>query len=62
MSNAVYPYRIDFKRTPKWWDTDWRDISNWCNQSFGEGNWNYYGDSFVFENEGHLMLFKLRWL
>jgi hypothetical protein len=69
MSNAVYPYRIEYERTANWWankatgeDGDWAKISNWCNECIGAGNWEYYNSEFVFSDEKHYMLFKLRWL
>jgi hypothetical protein len=62
MSNAVYPYRIEYPRTSGWWDSDWRNISDWCNECIAPGEWNYYGESFVFANEADYMLFKLKWL
>lgn len=62
MSNTTYPYRIDYPRTGNWWDGAWRDLSAWCDECIGPGEWNYYGDSFVFCREEDYMLFKLRWL
>lgn len=62
MSKELYRYRVPFKRTAKWWDKDWGEISDWCNQTFGRGNWEYYDSSFVFEHERDFMLFKLKWL
>lgn len=58
---TTYKYRVPFKRTGKWWDGDWRDISTWCNQTIGPGNWDYYYDGFVFEKERDYMIFKLKW-
>ncbi len=62
MSNAVYPYRVPYLRTSKWWNNDWSDLANWCDQCIGAGEWNYYNEEFVFTNEKDYMLFKLKWL
>lgn len=63
MSNTVYPFRITFPRTGDWYDSGgtWYRVSTWCNSTFGEGNWNYYGGDFVFEKERDFLLFKLKW-
>ena len=62
MSNTVYPYRIEYERTPKWYENDWRELAEWCNQCIGPGNWEYYFGEFVFTNEADYMLFKLKWI
>ena len=65
MSDAQYPYRVPFKRTASWWASnglgDWATISTWCNDTFGDDAWNYYGGDFVFEHERDYMLFILKW-
>lgn len=68
MSNHAYPYRIDFPRTKQWYpnyatygDGDWSKLSDWCNRCMEPGEWNYYGDAFVFAREEDYMLFKLKW-
>ena len=62
MSNVTYPYRIDYPRTSDWYYGDWAKRSSWCDECIGSGEWNYYGDSFVFSHEKDYMLFKLRWM
>lgn len=62
MSNTLYRYRVPFKRTALWWEKDWGEISDWCNQTIGRGNWDYFYDGFVFDKESDYMLFKLKWL
>jgi hypothetical protein len=61
MSNTVYPYRYPFPRTAKWWTEDWREISEWCDDCIGPGEWEFYDSSFVFCREQDYMLFSLRW-
>ena len=66
MSNTLYKYRVPFKRTANWYgnkgrEGDWSKISEWCNQTLGRGNWEYYYDGFVFEKERDYMLFILKW-
>lgn len=67
MSNTVYPYRVSYLRTGTWWsgsdgiEGDWSKISSWCNECIGAGEWEYYGDSFVFTEEKYYVLFKLKW-
>lgn len=65
MSKELYQYRVPFKRTANWWagdgNGDWAKLSAWCNQMFGKGNWDYFYDGFVFEQERDYMLFKLKW-
>lgn len=62
MSNATYPYRVNYPRTADWYSGHWRELSTWCDECITAGEWNYYGDSFVFAYEKDYMLFKLRWL
>lgn len=62
MSNTVYPYRVSFPRTKKWYSGDWREISDWCNECIGRGEWEFYNSEFVFTEEKYYMMFKLRWL
>ena len=59
--HSMYKYRVPYKRTQHWWNKDWADISEWCNKTFGAGNWDYYYDGFVFEHERDYMLFKMKW-
>ena len=62
MSNSVYPYRVEYQRTDRWYENDWRELSEWCNECIGRGEWEYYYGEFVFAREEDYMLFKLRWL
>lgn len=63
MSKDLYPYRVEFRKTNDWYDSNgtWYQVSTWCNQMFGQGNWNYFFSAFVFEKESDYMLFKLKW-
>lgn len=68
MSNLTYPYRSRrYTRTEFWWTRpdgsagDWKLLSDWCNATCGEGNWEYYNNQFVFEKEADLTTFLLRW-
>lgn len=63
MSNMVYPYRITVPRTGDWYDSGgmWYKLSTWCDECIGSGEWEYYGGDFVFTEEKHFMLFKLKW-
>lgn len=56
-----YPHFVNFPRTQNWFSVDWRDISSWCTQTFGRGNWEYYGGGFRFIHERDLINFILRW-
>lgn len=68
MSHAVYPYRVGFVRTPDWYTTrdgkegDWSKIASWCDECIGKGEWEYYNNEFVFAQQKHYMLFRLKWL
>ena len=62
MSDTAYPYRIEFERTDRWYDGDWRELAEWCDESIGKGNWEYYNNEFVFSEEKHYMFFKLKWI
>jgi hypothetical protein len=62
MSNAEYPYRVDYKRTNDWFDGHWAEVSTWCNETVGAGKWEFYWGEFVFAEEQDYMLFQLKWL
>lgn len=62
MSNAFYPYRVFYPRTRDWYGKHWRELSDWCNECIGPGEWEYYSESFVFCEEKSKMLFELKWL
>lgn len=58
--NELYPYRVDFPRTAKWYDGDWAKFSDWCEQSIS-GEWEYFNSEFRFATERAKMLFVLKW-
>jgi hypothetical protein len=62
MSDVAYPYRAFYPRTSTWYEKDWREISTWCNECIGPGEWEFYNSEFVFAQERHYMLFKLKWI
>jgi len=58
-----FPYTVNYPRTRNWWtsDGDWYQISTWCTQTFGQDNWEYFDQHFVFEQESQKLMFLLRW-
>lgn len=44
-----------------WEGKVWSDYSEWCNQTYGWGNWEYYYGQFLFKREEDAALFRLRW-
>jgi hypothetical protein len=58
--NEAFPYDVSRLATPE--SVPWRDIVEWCDQTYGDGNWDYFNSKFHFKTERDLMLFKLRWL
>jgi hypothetical protein len=44
-----------------WYGKIWPDYSEWCNQTYGWGNWEYYYGQFLFKREEDATLFRLRW-
>jgi hypothetical protein len=55
-------YSVPYKRTGKWWVGDWYTLSTWCNENFGQREWDYMNERFMFRQEEHQTLFMLRWL
>lgn len=39
----------------------WSDIHDWCKSQFGIGGYSWAGNTFAFESEHDLLLFKLVW-
>ena len=62
MSDLAYPYRVPMQRSSNWYPDRWRELSAWCDECVGPGEWEYYNSEFVFAKEADSMLFKLRWL
>jgi len=58
-----FPYNVRYPRTSGWYNNlgDWYQISTWCAHTFGQGNWEYINQYFMFEQESHKTLFLLRW-
>jgi hypothetical protein len=56
-----YPYSITYPRTSDWYDGRWHDLSKWCDECIGYGEWEYYYDEFVFKDPASLLMFKLKW-
>ncbi len=59
--NVPYPRQIN------WWPSaghngHWYELSTWCNEAFGQGNWDYINQCFLFEAKEAETLFKLKWL
>lgn len=44
-----------------WYSKIWPDYSDWCNQTYGHGNWEYYYGQFLFKREKDATMFRLRW-
>jgi hypothetical protein len=61
MSDVVYPYRVPYTRTQNWYSSDWGELSNWCNECIGPGNWEFYYSEFVFTELKYKNWFQLRW-
>lgn len=65
-----WPIRVTARRvimehkhnTNDWYGKIWPMYSNWCNQTYGSGNLEYYYGQFLFKEEEHATLFTLRWL
>ncbi len=54
--------QVKYLRTPKWYDYEWRIMSEWCENNVGKGKWEYFSPYFMFDDEKHKLLFMLRWL
>ncbi len=58
--NEEFPYAVQYPRTAKWYDNDWRVISSWCERTIS-GEWEYFNSEFRFSTERAKMLFMLKW-
>ena len=38
-----------------------RELIQWCNEQFPDGNWQVYSDWVYFENKKDAIMFALRW-
>jgi hypothetical protein len=56
-----YAYRKKFPRTSNWWSGDWAKLSDWCDEIYGIGEWEYINESFAFLRAKDLTMFLLRW-
>ena len=60
-------YFVPFARTDNWYNKDWPEMSNWCDERFGKfgpDTWNWSTLSptgFWLANETHKTLFLLKW-
>ena len=56
-------YRLKYPRTSDGWITRWRNVTNWCNETIGIGNWDWdhISEEFIFKNDQDRILFLLRW-
>ena len=59
---AQYKYHVPYKRHGEWYSTVWRELSDWCSNTYGWGHWEYLNEEFMFETEEHKLLFVLTWL
>lgn len=46
---------------PDWFTVQWREYAEWCNASYGPGNWEFFEHRFLFKTEADLVLYLLRW-
>lgn len=56
-------FRVQYKRTSDWWNGRWQELAEWCDNTFGDGNWdwNHMSQEFLFNTESDKMFFMLRW-
>ena len=59
-----FTYRVEYLRTQDWYDSGgrWRELSDWCTETFGWRNWDYYNQQFCFREASDRTAFILRWL
>lgn len=62
MDFTAFPAKVFYPRTQRWYEDDWRNLSTWCTTTYGQGNWEFINNNFLFKSEGDAMLFKLRWI
>ncbi len=57
-----YPWRSSLiTKGSDWYVNVWREMSDWCTQAFGRGEWEFYDNRFIFKTQAHLAFFLLRW-
>lgn len=58
-----FPFALKYKRTANWWSPggDWYEISTWMNETFGQHQWDYMDEYFMFRTEKDAHWFVLRW-
>ncbi len=56
-----YPLAVYWPRTANWYTEDWREMSSWCDATFGPGEWEYFNTEFRFKNQEQVNWFVLRW-
>ena len=61
-ARELYRYHVPYKRRLNWYPTVWRELSDWCTETYGWGHWEYIDEKFMFETEEQKTLFVLRWL
>ena len=62
-----WPARVSIKnryesQSSVWYTEIWPNYSEWCNDTYGRGNWEYYYGQFLFKNDKDALLFRLKWL
>ncbi len=58
-----FQYKVFYPRTNNWWSEDWRQLSNWCNNTIGicAKDWEYINERFMFTSKQDMLMFLLRW-
>jgi len=59
--NKLWPFWVKYPRTTNWYDTEWVELSEWCNNTVGKGQWEYFSPYFLFKDEKHKLWFMLKW-
>lgn len=39
----------------------WKELSDWCNETYGHDNWEFLNNQCVFKSESDLVVYLLRW-
>ncbi len=61
--NEAFPFACSRSRLEKASaEAIWYDVCDWCDQTFGSGEWEYFNNEYRFKTESALMLFTLKWL
>ena len=58
---SKFPHGVVYLRTNDWYVGRWRTLSNWCDLTYGAGNWEYIQERFVFKTEPDKTMFILKW-